>query len=81
MDTAAGGVSMPDEICNVVLTFEGRASRGNMKRTAYCMTHQRPATECMDAGADPFATLERLEAEALSEVKTCPHCGEPLERD
>ncbi len=71
---------MPDDPCNVVLAFEGRASRGNMKRTAFCMTHQRPAVECLDVGADPFATLDRLEAEAKPEILACPHCGGPLER-
>lgn len=71
---------MPDTPCNVVLVFEGQASRGNIKRRAWCLAHNRYAEECVTDGADPFATLEHLEAEAKPEPKRCPHCGGALER-
>jgi|GEM_PF-4734795 len=70
---------MPDEPCEVVLVFEGRPSRGNMKRRAWCLVHDRFAEECLDQGADPFSTLERLEKDALPAVKRCPHCGGEIE--
>ena len=63
--------------CEVVLVFEGRPSRGNMKRRAWCITHDRFAEEC---DGDPFDTLEHLDEAAKPEVRQCPHCGGEIER-
>jgi heterodisulfide reductase subunit A-like polyferredoxin len=71
----AGGL-MPDT-CHVVLVFQGPAIQGNMKRRAWCITHDRFAEECE---GDPFDTLEHLEADAVPAVKRCKRCGAPIER-
>lgn len=65
---------MPDA-CEVVLVFEGKPRRENMKRRSWCLTHDRFAEEC---DGDPFDTLKHLEEAAKPKKKTCPHCGECL---
>ncbi len=70
-------VGLTPDSCEFVLVFEGRPSRGNMKRRTWCLTHDRFAEEC---GGDGFDVLAKLDAEAQPKAKLCPHCGGELER-
>ena len=65
------------EKCDVVLVFQGPAIRGNMRRRAWCLVHDRFAEECV---SDPFDTLDRLIREAEPEDRCCPRCGVNLDR-